>query len=39
MNKPKVTIDRRTGRIEIREMTSFNGQCDIGDWSQGQRRF
>jgi hypothetical protein len=39
MNKPKVTIDRRTGRIEIREMTSFSGQCDIGDWSQGQRRF
>lgn len=39
MNKPKVTIDRRTGRIEIREMTSFSGQCDMGDWSQGQRRF
>lgn len=39
MNKPKLTIDRRTGRIEIREMTSFNGQCDMGDWSKGQRRF
>lgn len=39
MNKPKVKVDRRTGRIEIREMTSFSGQCDMGDWSQGQRRF
>lgn len=39
MNKPKLTIDRRTGHIEIRAMTTFSGQCDMGDWSRGQRRF
>lgn len=39
MNKPKVTVDRRTGRIDIRAVTNFSGQCDMGNWSQGQRRF
>lgn len=39
MNKPRLTVDRRSGRIEIREVTNFSGQCDVGDWSQGQRRF
>lgn len=39
MNKPKVIVDRRTGRIEIKAVTNFAGQCDSGDWSQGQRRF
>jgi len=39
MNKPKFTIDRRTGRIDIRAMTNFAGQCDIGNWANGTRRF
>lgn len=39
MNKPRLTIDRRTGQIEIKAMTTFNGRCDIGDWADGQRRF
>ncbi|WP_448501156.1 hypothetical protein [Sphingomonas sp.] len=39
LNKPKITVDRRTGRIELRAITNFSGQCDIGDWSQGKRRF
>lgn len=39
MNKPRVTIDRRSGRIDIRAITNFSGQCDIGDWADGQRRF
>ncbi len=39
MNKPRLTIDRRTGRIDIRAVTNFSGQCDIGDWGDGKRRF
>lgn len=39
MNKPKLTINRRTGRIEIKAVTNFNGRCDIGDWADGKRRF
>lgn len=39
MNKPKLTIDRRSGRITIQAVTNFSGQCDSGDWGAGQRRF
>ncbi|HUD29481.1 MAG TPA: hypothetical protein VMQ93_11465 [Novosphingobium sp.] len=39
MNKPRFTIDRRTGRIDIQAMTKFTGQCDQGHWSKGQKRF
>jgi hypothetical protein len=39
MNKPRLTIDRRSGRIDIKAMTNFSGQCDIGNWGNGQRRF
>lgn len=39
MNKPKLTIDRRSGRITINATTSFSGQCDAGDWGAGRRRF
>lgn len=39
MNKPKFTVDRRTGRIEIRAVTNFAGQCDAGNWGAGTRRF
>lgn len=39
MNKPKLTVDRRSGRITIDAATSFSGQCDIGNYGGGQRRF
>lgn len=39
MNKPKLTVDRRTGRISIKAVTDFTGQCDVGDWADGKRRF
>lgn len=39
MNKPRLTVDRRSGRIAIQAMTNFSGQCDIGNWGAGQRRF
>lgn len=39
LNKPKLTVDRRSGRITIEAQTNFSGQCDIGDWGAGQRRF
>ena len=39
LNKPKVDIDRRSGRIQLKAQTSFSGQCDIGNWGAGQRRF
>lgn len=39
MNKPRLTVDRRSGRITIQAITNFEGQCDIGNWSAGQRRF
>ncbi len=37
LNKPKLTIDRRSGRIDIRGMTDFSGSCDAGDWGRGRR--
>jgi hypothetical protein len=39
MNKPRFTVDRRTGRITVAAVTNFNGQCDQGDWAKGQARF
>lgn len=39
MNKPKLTVDRRSGRVTIQAGTNFSGQCDAGDWGAGQRRF
>ena len=39
LNKPKLTVDRRSGRITIQGMTNFSGQCDSGDWGAGTRRF
>lgn len=39
LNKPKLTVDRRSGRITIQAITNFSGQCDSGDWAAGQRRF
>jgi hypothetical protein len=39
MNKPRLTVDRRSGRIDIAGGTTFSGQCDIGNYGGGQRRF
>lgn len=39
MNKPRINVDRRSGRIEIKGMTTFSGHCDIGDWGKNQHRF
>ena len=39
MNKPRLTVDRRSGHITIEGGTNFAGQCDIGDYGQGPRRF
>lgn len=39
MNKPKLTVDRRTGRVTIQAVTNYSGMCDSGNWSAGQRRF
>ncbi|RYI36153.1 MAG: hypothetical protein EON48_00170 [Acetobacteraceae bacterium] len=32
MNKPRLDVDRRSGRISIRAMTNFMGRCDAGNW-------
>ena len=39
MNKPRLTVDRRSGRIDINAVTNFSGRCDIGDYADGKRRF
>lgn len=39
LNKPKLTVDRRSGRIAIDAQTNFSGQCDMGDWGANTRRF
>jgi hypothetical protein len=39
MNKPKLSVDRRSGRITIEGGTTFSGRCDIGDYGGGARRF
>lgn len=39
INKPKLTVDRRSGLITLKGVTSFSGRCDIGNWGNGQRRF
>jgi len=39
MNKPKVEIDRRRGRIKIEGIETFKGECDQGDWAKGGMRF
>jgi hypothetical protein len=39
MNKPKVEIDRRSGRIKIDGIEKFRGECDQGDWAKGGMRF
>lgn len=38
LNRPRLTIDRRTGHISIDAATDFSGMCDAGDWG-GRNRF
>lgn len=39
MNKPRLTVDRQSGHITIEGVTNFAGQCDVGNYGNGQRRF
>lgn len=39
LNKPRVTIDRRSGRINIDGATDFRGECHSGDWGSSRNRF
>jgi hypothetical protein len=39
LNKPKLTIDRRTGRISIDGIEKFRGECDQGNWAERKNRF
>jgi hypothetical protein len=39
LNKPKIEIDRRSGRIRIDGIERFRGECDVGDWSGSNNRF
>ena len=39
LNKPRVTIDRRTGRITIDGIEKFRGECDQGNWAHRKNRF
>ncbi|WP_185830072.1 MULTISPECIES: hypothetical protein [Stenotrophomonas] len=39
INKPKIDIDRRSGRLHIDGMEHFRAECDEGNWSDEHRRF
>ncbi|MBD2770759.1 hypothetical protein [Iningainema tapete] len=39
LNKPRVTIDRRSGQIAIDGIERFRGTCDSGDWGSSRNRF
>ena len=39
LNKPKVDIDRRGGRIHIDGIEHFRGECNEGSWADSHRRF
>jgi hypothetical protein len=39
LNKPRVNIDRRSGRIAIDGIEKFRGDCNSGDWSNSRTRF
>jgi len=34
MNKPQITVDRRTGLITAKAITDFSGRCDVGNWQR-----
>ena len=37
LNRPSLTIDRRSGLIEIKGLPGFSGKCDVGDWGAGRK--
>ena len=39
LNKPRVDIDRRSGRIRIDGIEHFRGECDVGNWGDNSTRF
>jgi hypothetical protein len=39
LNKPRVEIDRRSGRIKINGVEKFRGECDQGTWGDRRNRF
>jgi hypothetical protein len=39
MNKPKVEIDRRNGRVKIDGIEKFRGECEQGNWGRSGNRF
>jgi hypothetical protein len=39
LNKPRVNIDRRSGRIAIDGIEKFRGECNSGDWGGSRTRF
>jgi hypothetical protein len=39
LNKPRVVVDRRSGRIKIDGIEKFRGECDQGNWGRGVNRF
>lgn len=39
LNKPRLEINRRTGRIRIDGIEKFRGECDQGSWGERGNRF
>ncbi|HPV69409.1 MAG TPA: hypothetical protein PLU56_14090 [Sphingorhabdus lacus] len=39
LNKPRLEINRRTGRMKIDGQTKFRGECDQGNWGKRGNRF
>lgn len=37
LNKPRIEIDRRSGRIKILGVQTFRGECDQGNWGDRTR--
>jgi hypothetical protein len=37
LSHPSLTIDRRSGLIEIKGLPGFSGKCDVGDWGAGRK--
>jgi hypothetical protein len=39
INKPRIEIDRRSGRIKIMGAATFRGECEQGNWGKRENRF
>lgn len=39
LNKPRVEINRRSGRIKINGIEKFRGECEQGGWGERSKRF